>query len=101
MSNVFLVGPDASLQTPVIELAGVAGIARSLVLRECAKLGIPCAAVALPRERLWEASGVFVTNVRLGIMPVTTLRTRAGHVKHLAVAPVVERLAAHVEGLDA
>ncbi len=101
MSNVFLVAPDGSLRTPALDTAGVAGIARSLVLRECAKLRIRCDVAALPRAQLWEASGVFVTNVRLGVMPVTTLLSRNGRTLSLPVPPVVTQLSEHCEALDA
>jgi 4-amino-4-deoxychorismate lyase len=90
MTNVFLVdgSPDAPrLRTPDIDLCGVAGVMRRIVLREAAKAGIEATVCTLSPSDLAAASEVFLTNARVGIWPVREL---AGRV--LAPGPVTRRL---------
>jgi 4-amino-4-deoxychorismate lyase len=92
MTNVFLVdGSPAAprLRTPHIDLCGVAGIMRGVVLREAAKAGIDATTCVLSPSDLAAATEIFLTNARVGIWPVREL---AGRV--LARGPVTRRLQA-------
>ena len=90
MTNVFLVdGPPQSprLRTPVVDLCGVAGVMRRVVLREAARAGIPVTQCALWPADLAAATEVFLTNARVGIWPVGRLEERT-----LTPGPVTRRL---------
>jgi 4-amino-4-deoxychorismate lyase len=90
MTNVFLVdGPPQSprLRTPAIELCGVAGVMRRVVLREAARAGIGASECALWPADLDAAAEVFLTNARVGIWPVGRLGERT-----LEPGPVTRRL---------
>lgn len=100
MSNVFLLR-DGQIVTPAIDRAGVSGIMRAMVLRECAKLQVPAATATLTLADVWRADGVFLTNARIGIMPVTTLVSADGAERALQAVPLTLQLARHLEQLDA
>jgi 4-amino-4-deoxychorismate lyase len=90
MTNVFLVdGPSESprLRTPAIDLCGVAGVMRRVVLREAARAGIAASECALWPADLTAATEVFLTNARVGIWPVARLEERA-----LSPGPVTRRM---------
>lgn len=90
MTNVFLVdGPPQSpcLRTPAIDLCGVAGIMRRVVLREAVQAGITAMECALWPADLAAAAEIFLTNARVGIWPVSRLQARV-----LAPGPVTRRL---------
>jgi 4-amino-4-deoxychorismate lyase len=90
MTNVFLVdGPPRSprLRTPAIDLCGVAGVMRRVVLREAARAGIPAMECAVWPADLAAAGEVFLTNARVGIWPVGRLEERT-----LTPGPVTRRL---------
>lgn len=90
MTNVFLVdGPPhlPRLRTPAIDLCGVAGVMRRVVLREAARSGIAATECALGPEDLNAATEVFLTNARVGIWPVARLEGRT-----LGPGPVTRRL---------
>jgi 4-amino-4-deoxychorismate lyase len=95
MSNVFIVNAGV-LSTPLIDRAGVAGVMRGIVLRECGVLGLTVVQKNLMLEDLFAASEVFVTNARIGVVPV---RRVGEHV--FEMHDMVRRLAAHIETLDA
>ena len=94
-SNVFLVR-ESSLLTPRIDLCGVAGVMRRVVLREARRLGIPARECELRALDLQGADEVFLTNARIGIWPVRALDARElipGPVtRHLqsALAPLLD-----------
>jgi 4-amino-4-deoxychorismate lyase len=88
LSNVFLVR-ESCLLTPRIDLCGVAGVMRRVVLREARKVGIPTRECELRAPDLQSADEVFLTNARIGIWPVRTLDTRA-----LIPGPVTRHLQA-------
>jgi len=69
MSNLFLVEGDR-LVTPPLDECGIAGVMRRLVLECAPAAGWRTAVETVSRERLRAAAAVFVTNVRLGLMPV-------------------------------
>lgn len=90
MTNVFLVdGPAGSprLRTPALDLCGVAGVMRRVVLREAARAGITATECALWPADLAAAAEVFLTNARVGIWPVGRLEDRT-----LAPGSVTRRL---------
>ena len=90
MTNVFLVdGPPQSprLRTPAIDLCGVAGVMRRVVLREAARAGIPATECALWPADLAAAGEVFLTNARIGIWPVGRLPERT-----LTPGPLTRRM---------
>lgn len=93
MSNVFIVRRQ-SLLTPCVDRAGVAGVVRAVVLRDAPQLGLPVAECVLRRADLESADEVFVTNVRIGVWPVT----RLGATRY-AIGPVARRLRSHVESV--
>jgi 4-amino-4-deoxychorismate lyase len=95
MSNVFLVRAGRVL-TPPVDRAGVAGVLRGVVLRECAALGIDAAVQALSLADLQAADEVFITNARIGVVPV---RRVGEHQFRMDV--ITRRLASHIEALDA
>jgi 4-amino-4-deoxychorismate lyase len=95
MSNLFLVNAGA-IFTPPVDRAGVAGVLRGVVLRECQALDIEAAERDLTQEDLRSADEVFVTNARIGVVPVR----RVGQ-HHYSMSPLSRRLASHIEALDA
>ena len=95
MSNVFIVRAGVVV-TPLIQRCGVAGVMRGIVLRECAALGIAAAEERLTLDDLFSAAGVFVTNARIGVVPVRRVGEHLYDMNNLA-----NRLAAHIESLDA
>lgn len=95
MSNLFIVRAGRVL-TPRVDRAGVAGILRQVVLRECAALSIAAAEQPLSMDEVLAADEAFITNARIGVVPVRRVGEHAYRMKSLAL-----RLAAHVEALDA
>jgi 4-amino-4-deoxychorismate lyase len=95
MSNVFLVR-GGGVATPLIQRCGVAGVMRGIVLRECAALGLAAAEERLTLDDLYSAAGVFITNARIGVVPVRRVGEHLFDMNNLA-----RRLAAHIEPLDA
>ncbi len=97
MTNLFLVdGPVQSprVRTPAIDLCGVAGVMRRVVLREAARAGIDAAECELWPTDLEAAAEVFLTNARVGIWPVGRLAERT-----LTPGPVTRRLQALLQPL--
>lgn len=96
MSNVFMV-QGSRLRTPRIDLCGVAGVMRRVVIGEARHAGFTCEECELTRDDLAAADEVFLTNARIGIWPVAVLEARvlkAGPVtRHLQAA-----LAVRLEG---
>ena len=86
MTNVFLVR-ESILLTPRIELCGVAGVMRRVVLREARRVGIPTRECELRAENLQAADEVFLTNARIGIWPVRSVDDR-----NLTPGPVTRHL---------
>jgi 4-amino-4-deoxychorismate lyase len=79
MTNLFLVdGPSQSprLRTPAIDVCGVAGVMRRVVLREAARGGITAMECDLWPADLAAATEIFLTNARVGIWPVNRLQER-------------------------
>jgi 4-amino-4-deoxychorismate lyase len=95
MSNVFLVRSGRIL-TPRLDRSGVAGIMRGVVLRECGMLGITAEDGRVTLDALLAADEVFITNARLGVVPVLRVGEHSFHMTTIA-----QRLRAHIEALDA
>jgi 4-amino-4-deoxychorismate lyase len=95
MSNLFVLRAGV-LQTPPVDRAGVAGVMRGIVLRECACLDIAIAEHHLMPGDLHSADEAFITNARIGVVPV---RRVGEHLIHMN--EVTQRIASHVETLDA
>lgn len=72
MSNVFLVAAGRVL-TPALDLCGVAGIMRRVVLREARRAGIQCEERPLEQNDLSSVSEVFLCNSRMGVIPIENL----------------------------
>jgi 4-amino-4-deoxychorismate lyase len=90
MTNVFLVDGSADsprLRTPTIDLCGVAGVMRRVVLREAARAGITAIECPLSPADLAAAGEIFLTNARVGIWPVGRIGDRS-----LTPGPVTRRL---------
>jgi 4-amino-4-deoxychorismate lyase len=90
MTNVFLVdGPPHALRlrTPALDLCGVAGIMRRVVLREAASAGVSVEEGDLWPGDLAAASEIFLTNARVGIWPVRRVGERT-----LTPGPLTRRL---------
>ena len=86
MSNVFVV-EGSRLRTPRVDLCGVAGVMRRVVLREAANAGIPVQEDVLSAEDLRSANELFLTNARIGIWPVRALDGRP-----ISPGPLTRRL---------
>lgn len=95
MSNVFAVR-GGRLITPRVDRCGVEGVLRSMVLREAPGLGVPAEEGTLKLDELLAADEVFITNVRIGVV-----RARSVGQHHFPMKDIVQRLAAHIEALDA
>jgi 4-amino-4-deoxychorismate lyase len=93
--NVFLV-VAGRLVTPSLERAGVAGVVRGIVLRECAGLGLECEVRDVPAGEIRLADEVFVTNARIGVVAVRSVGEHA-----CTMNATVSRIAGHVDSLDA
>lgn len=90
MTNVFLVdGPPHAprLRTPALDLCGVAGVMRRVVLREAARAGVAAMECDLWPADAAAATELFLTNARVGIWPVSRLQERI-----LIPGPVTRRL---------
>jgi 4-amino-4-deoxychorismate lyase len=93
--NLFLVKSGVVL-TPPADGAGVAGIMRQIVLREAPRLGIEAREQILTLPDLWAADGMFITNARMGVVPVRRVREHAFGMTEIAI-----RLRNAIEALDA
>jgi 4-amino-4-deoxychorismate lyase len=86
MSNVFIV-QGAHLRTPRLDLCGVAGVMRRVVLREAGRAGIAAEECVSGAEDLATADELFLTNARIGIWPVRALDGRI-----MSPGPITRRL---------
>jgi 4-amino-4-deoxychorismate lyase len=95
MSNVFALH-HRRISTPPVDAAGVAGIMRAVVLRECVGLGFIPAIRRLTPADLTGADEVFITNARLGVVPARRLGEHVFRMRDTAIL-----LRNHIEALDA
>jgi 4-amino-4-deoxychorismate lyase len=93
MSNVFIVR-GSRVQTPLIDVCGVAGVMRRVVLSEAIRAGVPVEECALRAEDLQDAQEIFLTNARIGIWPVRALESRT-----FSPGPITRRLQRHLTPL--
>jgi 4-amino-4-deoxychorismate lyase len=91
MSNVFLVC-GSRLRTPRLDLCGVAGVMRRVVMGAAAQAGIFVEEAVLCAEDLESAEEIFLTNARIGIWPVRALDART-----FSPGPVTRRLQQLIE----
>jgi 4-amino-4-deoxychorismate lyase len=91
MSNVFIVR-HGRLLTPRMDVCGVDGVMRRVVLREAAKAGLAAEEGVLSAGDLQNADEIFVTNARIGIWPVRAIGSRS-----LIAGAVTRRLQGLIE----
>jgi 4-amino-4-deoxychorismate lyase len=94
MSNVFM-ELDGELVTPVLERCGIEGVLRAVVLREATRAGMPVRVADFPVSVLARCTGLALSNVRLGLMPVHLLDGRK-----VQCSARVRELAARIEALE-
>jgi 4-amino-4-deoxychorismate lyase len=94
-SNLFLV-KAGELLTPRVDRAGVNGVMRQVVLREAPRLDIAAREQDLGLDDLAGADGMFITNARIGVVPVQRVRE---HV--FGMNEITSRLRNAIEALDA
>ncbi len=75
MSNVFIVDPP-HLVTPALQGCGVEGVMRRLVLEHAASCGLSAQVRRVTDGDMASARELFVTNVRLGVQPVSWYQGR-------------------------
>jgi 4-amino-4-deoxychorismate lyase len=95
MTNLFIVR-SATLLTPRVDLCGVAGVMRAIVIRECAALGIRVSEGRVGLQELFAADEAFITNARIGVVPVRRVGEHSFQMNDVA-----RQLRAHLEPLDA
>lgn len=94
MSNLFIVKDD-HLLTPRVDRCGIAGVMRAAVMREARAMGVAVHELDLLPEALVQAQHAFLTNVRVGVRPITRLGSRRLDAGQLSL-----RLQARVAGLE-
>jgi 4-amino-4-deoxychorismate lyase len=95
MSNVFIV-KSGTLMTPPVDRAGVAGVMRGIVLREAERMRLVARQQLLTLDELLRADEVFITNARIGVVPVRSVGEHS-----FGMNPVSLQLRGHIEALDA
>lgn len=75
MSNLFL-AEGGNLVTPELARTGVAGVARSRIIRAGKRHGRPVGVERITRQRLLAADGVFLVNSLIGVWRVAQLENR-------------------------
>ncbi|MEP7313039.1 MAG: aminodeoxychorismate lyase [Pseudomonadota bacterium] len=76
MSNMFIVAGN-ELLTPRLDRCGIAGVLRTVVLREAAGAGFAAREIDVPQSALATAEEIFLTNARIGVHPLGRLDGRA------------------------
>ncbi|MEN9705863.1 MAG: hypothetical protein RLZZ393_1742 [Pseudomonadota bacterium] len=94
MTNVFVL-QDGVLRTPRVDRCGIAGVMRAVVMREARILGIEAEEADLEPACVAEADEAFLTNVRYGLRPITSVDGRP-----VATGAISRRLREHIDGLD-
>jgi 4-amino-4-deoxychorismate lyase len=92
-ANLFVLR-NGQLRTPLIDLAGIRGITREVVLREARVLGIEAIEARLTLADVAGAEEIFLTSSRIGVWPVARLRGIA-----LPLPVVGLRLRQHIAAL--
>jgi 4-amino-4-deoxychorismate lyase len=91
MSNVFTVNPPYLL-TPALDHTGVEGVMRQLVLQSATACGLTARVGPMTPAGLAQAQELFVTNIRLGVQPVTWFEGQA-----FPDQPFAARLQRHID----
>jgi 4-amino-4-deoxychorismate lyase len=94
MSNVFL-ELDGLLVTPELDLCGIAGVLRTVVLREAQLLALPVQVAGVPMSALERCTGLALSNVRMGLLAVHELDGR-----RLQAGAALQSLAARINTLE-
>lgn len=94
MSNVFM-QLEGELVTPALDLCGIAGIMRRVVMREAELAGMPVRVAKLPMSVLDHCSGLALSNARLGLLAVHSINNRS-----LADSGALQDLGQRVAALD-
>jgi 4-amino-4-deoxychorismate lyase len=94
MSNVFL-ELDGLLVTPELDLCGIAGVLRTVVLREAQLLALPVQVASVPMSALERCTGLALSNVRMGLLAVHELDGR-----RLQAGAALQSLAARINTLE-
>lgn len=94
MSNVYL-ELDEELVTPALDRCGVAGVTRSVVLREAERAATPVRVAEVGRDQLARCTGMALSNARMGLVMVDTLDGRP-----LVHSARLASLSAILAGLD-
>jgi 4-amino-4-deoxychorismate lyase len=93
--NLFLV-KGGEILTPRVDRVGIAGVMRAVVMREAPLLGIGARELDLSLDDVNAADGMFITNARIGVVPVRRVR------EHLFdMTDIATRLRQRIEALDA
>jgi len=75
-SNVFIVSGGV-VRTPPVGPSVLPGITREAVIEIARRAGLDCREEAVSRQRLAVADEVFITNTRIGVLPVTRIESAA------------------------
>jgi 4-amino-4-deoxychorismate lyase len=75
MTNLFLVKKNV-LHTPMLNMCGVNGILRHIIIENAVNQGINITELTLNKEDVLAADELFVTNSIIGVWPVKTLEHR-------------------------
>ena len=87
MSNLFL-GKNNVLYTPILNMCGVNGILRQIIVELAAKQGIKLIESTLNKQDILSADELFITNSIIGIWPIKTLEH-----KNYAIGPLSRKFA--------
>ena len=86
MSNLVLID-RGRLLTPRLDVCGIAGVMRGLVMDIAVAWGMPCRSTTVTRAMLEDADELFLCNALIGVWPVRELEGRARR-----IGPVTRRL---------
>lgn len=86
MTNLFLVS-RGRLVSPKLDLCGVAGVMRGVVLDAAAALGVPLEETRLVPDDLFGADELFLTNSVIGLWPIRRIESR-----DVPVGPVTKEI---------
>lgn len=87
--NIFIVR-RGQVQTPQTSDGILEGVTRGVILKLCAKLGIPCVEKTLQRYDVYTADECFLTGTAAEVIPVTKIDSRT--IGDGQVGPVTRRL---------
>jgi 4-amino-4-deoxychorismate lyase len=82
MTNLF-VWDGTALATPSVDRCGIAGTVRAETLELAARAGIDCSVRPVMHSEIESAVGLFLTNARIGVWPVTRIGDRVFDVDRL------------------